>query len=70
MANTCLNFRMGKKVFYNCINKTEEEFEETWQGWLVWNVPPYSVIVQASAAVHCVGCCEGKWKKGCDGKMK
>jgi len=29
-----------------------------------------SVIVQASAAVHCVGCCEGKWKKGCDGKMK
>ncbi|MGI8598226.1 MAG: hypothetical protein ACR2KB_03130 [Chitinophagaceae bacterium] len=58
--------RIGGTCFGDCMDKQEANFESTFTGWLAWNMPPHSVIVQAAAAVNCLGCCQQWWNnKGC-----
>lgn len=49
--------------FSVCFHAQEDNFEDTFTGWLAWNTNPH---VQIIAAGNCQGCCQGWWSNaGC-----
>ena len=52
--------------FKTCFDAQEESFEDSFTGWLYWNVGPQAVAVQTMAALNCQGCCRVWWSNvGC-----
>ena len=53
----------GKTPFSICMDNQEENFEDTFVGWVTWNTNP---SVQILAAANCLGCVNGWWhNNGC-----
>jgi hypothetical protein len=49
--------------FKSCMERQEDNFEDTFAGWIIWNTHPH---VQIMAAINCKGCCKKWWNnRGC-----
>lgn len=57
-----VNNRGTETPFWHCMQVKQNEFEQTFSGWILWNT---SGVTAVTAAVFCQGCAKHWWSGGC-----